>query len=223
MQRIFSQQLRFTQADGSPFPDWREKRLGSVFCWIGANSLSRAMLTDEPQAVQNIHYGDIHGHFSARFKQDEAGAPFIRPDAMPNVADDAYCQPGDIVIADASEDYADIGKAIEIIEARPRSIVAGLHTYIARPVGGQLALGFSGYLFQTHQLRRQIMGIAQGISVLGISKTNLAKLTLQLPHPDEQRKIADFLSALDAKIDAASTQLAAMQRFKKALLQQMFV
>lgn len=30
MQRIFSQQLRFKQADGSSYPDWCEKRLGDV-------------------------------------------------------------------------------------------------------------------------------------------------------------------------------------------------
>ena len=223
MQRIFAQQLRFSRADGTPFPDWQEKRLGSLFDWIGTNSLSREMLTDQPQAVQNIHYGDIHGRFSARFKQGEAGAPFIRPEAMPKISDEAFCRAGDVVIADASEDYADIGKAIEIIEARPKSIVAGLHTFIARPVNDQLALGFSGYIFQTHQLRRKIMRIAQGISVLGVSKTQLSKLTIGLPHPDEQRKIADFLSSIDEKIDAAKRQAAAMANFKTSLIQQMFV
>lgn len=223
MQRIFSQQLRFSRADGSPYPDWHEKRLGKLFRWIGTNSLSREMLTAEPQAVQNIHYGDIHGRFSARFKQSDAGAPFIRPEAMPKISDECFCRAGDIVIADASEDYADIGKAIEIIEARPQSIVAGLHTFIARPIDKQLVLGFPGYLFQTNQLRRQIMRIAQGVSVLGISKTQLAKLNVQLPHPDEQRRIADFLFLIDNKNDAAARQILIMKSLKKALLQQMFV
>ena len=31
MQRLFSRQLRFTRPDGTPFPDWQEKRLGEVF------------------------------------------------------------------------------------------------------------------------------------------------------------------------------------------------
>ncbi|MCT7975780.1 restriction endonuclease subunit S [Laspinema olomoucense] len=30
MQKLFSQQIRFTQADGSPFPDWEKKKLGSI-------------------------------------------------------------------------------------------------------------------------------------------------------------------------------------------------
>lgn len=31
MQRLFSRELRFANVDGSPFPDWHEKRLGEVF------------------------------------------------------------------------------------------------------------------------------------------------------------------------------------------------
>lgn len=44
-----------------------------------------------------------------------------------------------------------------------------------------------------------------------------------IPHPDEQQKIADALSALDAKIAAVSEQVAGLDAFKKGLLQQMFV
>ncbi len=224
MQRLFDQSLRFTRDDGTAFLDWEVRELGSLFDWVATNSLSREMLTDEAGTVQNIHYGDIHGKFASRFVQSEANAPFIKPEALPaNIRADAFCQPGDVIIADASEDHADIGKAIEIVEVTPKSLVAGLHTYIARPKAGELAIGFSGYLFQTWALRRQIMRIAQGISVLGISKPFLSKLKLDLPHPDEQRKIADALGALDDKIAAVSLQIKHMQTFKKGLLQQMFV
>jgi restriction endonuclease S subunit len=224
MQRLFDQSLRFTRDDGTAFPDWEPRDIGSIYHWIGTNSLSREMLTDELGTVQNIHYGDIHGKFASRFRQSVAAAPYVKHDAlMANLRDEAYCQPGDVVIADASEDHADIGKAIEIVEVAPKSLVAGLHTYIARPKAGQIVLGFSGYLFQTFALRRQMMRIAQGISVLGISKPFLAKLNLNLPHSDEHRKIADALSALDDKIAAVSAQVTHMQSFKKGLLQQMFV
>lgn len=49
------------------------------------------------------------------------------------------------------------------------------------------------------------------------------ELAVPYPHPDEQRKIADFLSAIDGKIELASQKLAQAKAFKRGLLQQMFV
>ena len=224
MQQIFTQKIRFMRDNGSSFPEWQAKRLKEVFHWVNTNSLSREMLTFEGGTVQNIHYGDIHSKFKALFRQSSERVPYILPSATPrSISDEQFCKIGDLVIADASEDYADIGKAVEIVEVQPNSLVAGLHTYIARPFEGSVVVGFSGYLFRTATMRRQIMRIAQGISVLGISKGNLSTLSVLLPHPDEQKKIADFLSALDAKIDAVAGQIAQMEAFKAGLLQQMFV
>ena len=150
-------------------------------------------------------------------------APYILATALDReFSHEDYCRIGDVVIADASEDYADIGKAIEIISVQPKSLVAGLHTYIARPIQ-HMAVGFAGYLFQAEIVRKQMMQIAQGISVLGISKTNLAKLDIPYPHPKEQQKIADFLTAIDDKITAVDQQIEQIEIFKKGLLQQMFI
>jgi type I restriction enzyme S subunit len=223
MQKLFRQQLRFTQDDGAAFPNWEEERLGDVFTWVKTNSLSREFLTYDGGLVQNIHYGDIHTKFRALFRQSAENVPFIAPNSgLKTLSEEEYCQIGDVVIADASEDFADIGKAIEIVELSERSLVAGLHTYIARPKIGSLVLGFSGYLLRSEPMRRQIVRIAQGISVLGISKGNLEKLTFWLPHPDEQQKIADALAAMDAKIQAVADQIVKLQIFKKGLLRQMF-
>ena len=224
MQRLFDQSLRFTREDGSVFPEWQETRLGMVFDWVPTNSLSRDMLTSEEGQVQNIHYGDIHGKFSARFYQSNANAPFVKSGALrADLPERVFCQIGDIVIADASEDYADVGKAIEIIEAAPQTLVAGLHTHLGRPKPNKMALGFPCYLFQSRALRKQVMRVAQGISVLGVSKSHLEKLHISLPHVDEQWKIANCLASFDEKIAAIRRQSDLMERLKMALLQQMFV
>lgn len=223
MQQLFSQSIRFKDDQGNDFPDWKEKRLGDAFSWVNTNSLSRERLTYEGGAVQNIHYGDIHTKFSANFHQGSEDVPFVKDAKPSDFKDEQFCKIGDVIIADASEDYADIGKAIEVVEVTQTPLVSGLHTFIARPASSELAVGFSGYLLRSADMRKKIMRIAQGISVLGVSKRNLEKLTLALPHPDEQRKIADFLSAIDTKIDLVAQELEQAKAFKKGLLQQMFV
>lgn len=223
MQKLFSRELRFSDDKGQPFPEWEEKRMGEMFDWIRTNNLSREFLSNEPGTVQNIHYGDIHTKYSANFRQTNEQVPFIHETApIAEFTDLEFCRLGDVVIADASEDYADIGKAIEVVELSHIPLVAGLHTFIARPKTKDLVVGFSGYLLRSAPMRKQIMRIAQGVSVLGVSKSNLSRLKFWLPHPKEQLRISESLSAIDSKIDAVNSQIRQLERFSEGLRQQLF-
>ncbi|MGH1337037.1 MAG: restriction endonuclease subunit S [Aureispira sp.] len=223
LQQIFSQEIRFKEENGEDFADWEVKRFDNVFAFIRTNSFSRSLLNYNSGEVKNIHYGDIHTKFSAQFDITKENVPFVNEDVdISKINKEDYCEEGDLIIADASEDYADIGKSIEVVNLRNQKLVAGLHTYIARPKI-QMALGFSCYLMQNSQVRRAIMRIATGVSVLGITKTNLSKLEILIPCFPEQKKIATFLSSIDQKITQTQEQLTQTQAFKKGLLQQLFV
>jgi len=224
LQQIFSQELRFKNDDGQDFPEWEECEFGKAYEFIPTNSYSREMLTYEGGDIQNIHYGDIHTRYKSNFKQANENVPFLSSEVdVSKIKESQFCRNGDIVIADASEDYADVGKAIEVIEVGSKRLVAGLHTYIARNMNNKLALGFGGYLMQSSHVRSQIKVLATGVSVLSISKGNLAKVNIKLPCKAEQAKIASLLTTIDDKLTHTHNQLVATKQYKQGLLQQMFV
>ncbi|TEU27177.1 restriction endonuclease subunit S [Acinetobacter seifertii] len=222
MQKLFSQQIRFKADDGSEFGEWEENNFSAQFNFHNTNSHSRALLTKYGE-IMNIHYGDIHTKFSMLFDVNKECIPFLNNEVNTSkITKEQFLKVGDLVIADASEDYKDIGKAIEVINLNNQKVVAGLHTYIARPIK-PFALGFCGYMMQSFEVREQIKKLATGISVLGISKSNLGKVELRIPCLEEQTKIANFLAAIDQKIEVVAKQIEQAKQWKKGLLQQLFV
>ena len=213
--------LRFPEfRDAGP---WEVKRLGDVYQFIPTNSFSREQLTYESGTIKNIHYGDIHTKYRALFDVEREHVPFLIGNGVTEDFDDKrFCVPGDVILADASEDLDDIGKAIEIVNIGSHKVVAGLHTLHARQLAEDLVIGFGGCLFQCNAIREQIRKQAQGAKVLGISATRLKSIKLAAPRKPEQQKIADCLSSLDELIELQAKQLEALQAHKKGLMQQLF-
>lgn len=224
MQKLFNQSLRFGNGT-NPFPKWEQRSFASLYDFESTNSYSRDMLNYEVGTVKNVHYGDIHTKFKSQFSIAKEKVPFIDPsiDLSP-VRKGQYLQEGDLIIADASEDYADIGKSIEVVDLSGAKAVAGLHTILARRKSAdEMAIGFAAYLMQSENVKLSIMRVAQGTKVLGLSPTRFGAIEVKIPHPDEQKKITDCLSALDRKIEQVETQVLQTQDFKQGLLQKMFV
>ena len=74
-----------------------------------------------------------------------------------------------------------------------------------------------------NKAKYQIVSLAQGASVVHLYEDHLKKLKIKVPILQEQQKIADFLSAIDSKIEKISDELENLKEFKKGLFQQMFV
>lgn len=69
----------------------------------------------------------------------------------------------------------------------------------------------------------EIAKMAQGNSVVHLYSSQLKTLQISIPSFAEQQKIANFLSAIDKKINLVNTQLNQTQQYKKGLLQKMFI
>jgi type I restriction enzyme S subunit len=222
-QKLFSRELRFKDDGGNEFPKWSNTKFGEIYSFRNTNSFSRDQLNYQEGNIKNIHYGDIHKKFKPLFDITKEYVPYVNPSInIKRINDEDYCKEGDLVIADASEDYSDIGKCIEIINLDNKKTIAGLHTLLARPDTSKMSLGFGNYLMKYDNLRMQIKIIAQGTKVLSISSARLSNLHINIPCVGEQVKIVKFLTALDKRIDKCGMQTEETTLYKKGLLQKMF-
>ena len=222
MQKIFpvkgqtNPQVRFKDKNGKNFPDWEDRSLSNLYSFLKTNLFSRAMLSDAGSIV-NIHYGDIHKSHKTHFNLDEKKLSFLK---INNVTTD-FLQNGDVVVADASEDRFDVGKAIEISNVRSKKVVSGLHTFLMRPMHS--LDGFSGFILNYQDFKRSLWRIATGASVLGVSKKEISKIKIKIPAVEEQQKITHFLTSLDRGIESKEQQVVLAEKWKKGLMQDLFI
>lgn len=212
-------QLRFPKFNDN----WKKKRFDEIYSFKTTNSYSRDNLNYEKGTVKNIHYGDIHTKFNSLFDITQEDVPFINPDIdITKIADECYLKEADLVIADASENYEDIGKCIEIANLNNERVVAGLHTFLARKESDEMQKRFASFLMKTEKVRLDIKKIAQGTKVLSISTKRLAEIQLIIPEPNEQTKIANFLTVVDKRIALLIQKKKQLEQYKQGVMQKIF-
>ncbi|KXU15687.1 Type I restriction-modification system, specificity subunit S [Streptococcus oralis] len=182
----------FTDADA-----WEQRKLGEVADFsVKTNSLSREKLVIVEGDVKNIHYGDILVKYNNVLDYESSDIPFIA-ESESRVKPEMFLQDGDIVFADAAEDYS-VGKCIELTNISG-NIVSGLHTIVARP-RINFASYFMGYYLNSDIYRKQVLPMIQGAKVSSISKRNLSITEISFPTLPEQERIGAFFQTLDATI-----------------------
>ena len=67
------------------------------------------------------------------------------------------------------------------------------------------------------------LNLNEATGVPSLNTTSIGNIDLKVPCLEEQTKIANFLSAIDQKIEAVVQQIEQAKKWKKGLLQQMFV
>ncbi len=215
--------LRFKDSQGEDYPDWEKVEFKYLYSFKTTNSFSRNKLNYVNGKVRNLHYGDIHTKYQSVFDLDKENVPFLNLDIdLNSVSEDAYCKEGDLVIADASEDYHGIGKTIELLNLNGESVLSGLHTLLAKRNSDRIHIGYGAYVMACNIVRQQIMRIAQGTKVLGISVGRMNEIELPIPSKKEQQKIAAFLSSVNTKIKQLTKKKALLEQYKKGMMQKLF-
>lgn len=196
--------------------DWEERKLDSMVDRLKSYSLSRDVETSEYTGYKYIHYGDIHTKVAGVIDKS-SNLPDIK------IGNYEFLEKGDIVLADASEDYQGIATPAVITIDTPYKLVSGLHTIALRPKSEQVDSLFLYYLFYSPTFRKYGYRTGTGMKVFGISVTNLLKFEDMFPLLEEQIEIGKFLKKLDDTIALHQREFEVLKETKKAFLQKMFV
>lgn len=205
MQKIFSQEIRFKNDNGEDFGEWDEKSIDEITEVVGGGTPS----------TSNQEYWD-----------------------------------GEIVWLTPSEinrKYISKSKRTISIEGVNNSsakiLPKGTVLFTSRATIGEVAIaqnevttnqGFQSFIVKTDILneflyywlifnKNLFLERASGSTFLEVSKNSIKLITISLPPFLEQQKIAEFLTAIDERIDHTTAQLNHTKQWKKGLLQQMFV
>lgn len=134
----------------------------------------------------------------------------------PDVTGANICRPGDILICVRNGSKSLIGKSA-IIPAGMPACTPGAFMTVFRSERPQFAF----QLLQTPQFYSQVAA-ALGATINSINSKRLLRYHFAVPDPDEQLRIADFLSLVDIDISLANRKLTALKATRVALLQQLF-
>ena len=204
MQQIFSQKIRFKDENGNEYPEWGEKKLGSIVKEVNEK-------TDESNKYETLS-STTKGLFSQReyfnkniASEDNSGYKILRINQVVFSPQNLWM--GNINYNDRFEE----------------GIVSPSYK-IFKPVN--VVEDFLKQILKTNRmLYEYTQASEQGASIVrrNLDISSFLNIRILLPSLEEQQKIATFLTALDDKITAEKSKLTAAREFKKALLQRMFV
>jgi type I restriction enzyme S subunit len=199
MQKLFSQELRFKDENGKEFPKWEKKKLGDVCEIIMGQSPS-----------------------SNSYNLNEIGIPLIQGNAdiqnrLSNPRNwttekTKECKLGDLILTvrapvgavAKSIHNACIGRGVCAIRNNSKSKIEFIYQFL---------LDFEA----------KWSNLEQGSTFTAVSGIEIKKIGLLIPCLAEQTRISNFLAAIDERINHCQQQIEKTEKWKKGLLQKMFV
>ena len=207
-QKIFTQQLRFKNEDGEFYEEWEKKKLGD--CCKTSKSGGTPISTKRKYYDGDIPFLSI-GDMTKQGKYLQYTTNHISYLGLKDSA--SWIVPANSIIYSM---YASVG--FVAINKIPMSTSQAVLNLI---LNDDIDLEFMYYTLVDFQknISKFINTGTQG----NLNAESVNKFTINLPCIAEQKKIANFLSVIDDKINHCGAQIEKMEGWKKGLLQQMFV
>jgi len=211
IQKIFDQEIRFKDDDGNEFPDWVEKTLKEVLI---------------EHKIRNSKY-EINEVFSVAKKKGVINQieHLGRSYASSETSNYKVVFPNDIIYTKSPTSDFPFGiiKQNKLGRSGIVSVLYAVFTPENKYIGLLLDYYFSNWKNTYNYLNPLVQkGAKNTMNISNEAFLNGAELCLP-SSGKEQSKIANFLSAIDEKINCCTYLISKTEQYKKGLLQQMFV
>ena len=179
-------------------PDGVEYRpLGEIADLQRGSGMPKKLFVDE--GIPAIHYGHIFTKYGIHTK---CAAAYLAPEDADKLT---RVYPGDLVLANTSENLEDVGKGVVWLgEAEG---VTGGHATVVR--SKTVDSVFLSYFLRTEDFALKKRKYSQGTKVVELSAANLSKIDIPVPPLEVQREIVrilDQFTTLEAELEARRTQ-----------------
>jgi type I restriction enzyme S subunit len=211
MQKLFSQQISFKADDGSEFGEWEETILSDIVNLFHGYQFRTSDFTSKGIAV--IKIGNVIGN-----NLDLANLTYINENRLEDFKKFEILN-GDILMSLTGN----IGRIIEV-KNKPFILLQNYRVGKFIPLNENFLIKpFLKYLLTSDLVFGRFSQLANQSAQANFGKQDMDKITVFYPSVSEQTKIANFLSAIDQKIEVVAQQIEQAKQWKKGLLQQMFV
>lgn len=200
MQKIFSQKIRFKDDDGKEFPKWENKKLKQV-----------AVINPSSEQLPNSFiYIDLESVVQGRLIKEDR----VFLENAPSRAQ-RFLKKGDILF-----------QMVRPYQKNNYFFDFDANDYVASTGYAQIRTkNNKQYLYQflhSDLFVNRVIERCTGTSYPAINSSDLGNISTNLPCVNEQIKIANFLSAIDKKINNCQEQIEQTKEYKKGLIQKMF-
>lgn len=205
--------LRFQREDGTSYPEWETLTLGDRFAFKnGINASREAFRT---AGINCIGVSDIIKCLPI-LADNVIGTVAISDDEI----EKNKVNYGDILFQRSSETQEDIGHASVYVDKKP-SVYNGF-VICGKPNELFYDPVFLHNSLQHSRVRKQTISLGAGAQHYNIGQESLAKINIVFPCLEEQKKIADFFSAIDGIIAQSEAEVQNLEQQKKIVVQKIF-
>lgn len=178
--------------------------LGDLGELVRGNGLPKSDFTES--GVPAIHYGQIYTFYGLSTETTKSFVSHQTAEKLKKV------NPGDVVITNTSENFEDVGKAL--VYLGKEQAVTGGHATIFKP-NNEIIGKYFAYYTQTGFFASEKRKYSKGTKVIDVSATDMAKITIPTPCPNNPEKslaiqseivrILDKFTAITAELTAELT------------------